>query len=46
MKLGRSVEDAGISLAQRTTRRSLLGRVGRGVVAHLPEVSSAPRAHL
>jgi hypothetical protein len=33
MKLGRSVEEAGVSLAQRTTRRSFLGRLGRGVVA-------------
>jgi hypothetical protein len=33
MKLGRSVENAGISLAQRTTRRGFLGRVGRGAVA-------------
>jgi hypothetical protein len=33
MSFGRTIEDAGISLAQRTTRRSFLGRLGRGVVA-------------
>jgi hypothetical protein len=32
-RFGRSVEEAGVSLAQRTTRRSFLGRLGRGVVA-------------